>query len=282
MAVSNFQPTIWSSMILDLLYKNLTFGAPGVVNRNYEGEVASQGSSVKILGVGTPTVGTYTKDTDITINALTDSSQTLTIDQSKYFAFELDDVDAAQKVAGANIIAQATKQATYAIRDTIDQYLATTMKTGVNVGNALGAETVNSADTAYNLLVDLSVTLDNASVPSEGRWVIVTPALHAYMLKDARFINAQAYGSTEPIRNGRVGQAVGFDVYKSVNVAAGASTGKIITAGYGEAVTFASQISKVEAGRMEKRFADYVKGLSLYGAKVVRDTGIATADVTVS
>lgn len=282
MAITKAQSEVWAAEVLVSLKKELVYAAPTVSNRDYVGDIANQGDTVHIVNVSDPTVSTYTPDSDITIQALTDAETTLVIDQAKSFAFQIDDVHMRQARNGASLMAQALAQASYKLRDTADSYVAGLMKTGVDSGNALGATAVSSVDTAYQLLVDLRVTLDAANVPSQGRFVVLTPELEGYLLQDSRFVGAQNYGSTAPIQNGVIGSALGFTLYKSNNAPAGASTGKIVVAGHPMATTYADQIASVEQGRMEKRFADFVKGLHLYGAKVVRPTAIATADVTVS
>lgn len=282
MAITKAQSEVWAAEVLVSLKKALVFAAPTVCNRDYVGDIATQGDTVHIVNVADPTVSTYTPDSDITIQALTDAETTLVIDQAKSFSFQIDDVHARQARNAGSLMAQAMAQASYKLRDTADSYVAGLIKTGVDAGNALGAKTVDSADKAFKLLIDLSIKLDEANVPTEGRFVVLTPGLEGYMLQDSRFVSASAYGSSDPIQNGRIGRALGFDLYKSNNAPAGASTGKIVVAGHPMAVTYADQIVSVEQGRMEKRFADYVKGLHLYGAKVVRPTAVATADVTVS
>lgn len=282
MAITKAQSEVWAAEVLVSLKKELVYAAPTVSNRDYVGDIAAQGDTVHIINVSDPTVSTYTPDSDITIQALTDAETNLTIDQVKSFAFQIDDVHMKQARNGASLMAQALAQASYKLRDTADSYVAGLMKTGVDSGNALGAKTVNSVDSAFDLLVQLRIKLDAANVPSNGRFVVLTPELEGYLLKDSRFVGAQNYGSTAPIQNGQIGSALGFTLYKSNNAPAGASTGKIVVAGHPMATTYADQIASVEQGRMEKRFADFVKGLHLYGAKVVRPTALATADVTVS
>ncbi len=282
MAISNFQPTIWAATLLDTLKNAHVFGAPGVVNRDYEGEIAGGGTSVKITSISDPTVGSYVKDTDLTVQALTDATRSLLIDQQKYFAFEVDDLDRIQSQNGGALMTQAATQAAYALMNVSDSYIAGLIKADTLAGNKLGAKTVNSADSAFKLLVDLRTKLAKSNVPNEGRWAIVHPDLYGYLLQDNRFIDAGASGSTDPLLNGRVGRALGFNIYESNNCAAGATTGTIVSAGYAGATSLAEQIVNVEADRMEKRFADLLKGLHVYGAKVVRPEGLATADVTVS
>lgn len=282
MAITKAQAEVWAAEVLVSLKKNLVFAAPSVANRDYVGDISAYGDTVHIINVSDPTVGTYTPDSDITIQALTDAETTLTIDQAKHFGFQIDDVHMKQARNGASLMTQALAQASYKLRDTADSYVAGLMNTNVDSGNALGAKAVSSADTAFKLLISLRAKLDAANVPDSGRFVVLTPELEGYLLQDSRFVNAQAYGTTAPIQNGLIGRALGFDLYKSNNAPAGASTGKIVIAGHPMAVTYADQIVSIEQGRMEKRFADFVKGLHLYGAKVVRPTALATADVTVS
>lgn len=280
MAITKIQSEVWAAEVLVSLKKELVYAA--ACNRDYVGDIASQGDTVHIVNVADPTVSTYTPDNDITIQALTDAETTLVIDQAKSFAFQIDDVHMRQAKNGQSLMAQALAQAAYKLRDTADSYVATAMKTDVLVGNALGAKAVNSVDTAYDVLVQLRIKLDASNVPSNGRWVVITPELEGYLLKDSRFVGAQNYGSTAPIQNGVIGSALGFTLLKSNNAPAGAVAGKMVIAGHPMATTYADQIASVEQGRMEKRFADFVKGLHLYGTKVVRPAALATADVTVS
>lgn len=283
MAITNFQPEVWSATLLSILEKSLVYAGAPCVNRNYEGEISQYGDTVHIVSIADPTISTYTKDTDLTVQVLTDSEQLLTIDQAKAFAFEIDDIDMRQARDGGALMTEAAKRAAFGLRDLTDQFVAGLMKTGVNASNALGAVTVSTTPTdAYDkVLVPLAQKLDEANVPTEGRFVVVTPAFYAKLRLDGRFIKANEAGTTA-LHNGNVGGAAGFDISVSNNAPAGASTGKVIIAGSNIATSYAEQISKVEAFRPEKRFADALKGLHLYGAKVVRDTALATADVTVS
>ena len=282
MAITNFQPQVWSGVILDTLKKELVFGAPGVVNRDYEGEIREGGTSVKITDFADPTIGTFVKDTDLTIQALTDATRTLLVDQQKYFAFEVDDLDAVQARNGGAIVTQAGQQAAYKLRDVADGVIAAEMKANALAGNKLGAKAVSTSDAAFKLFVDLRTKLVKNNIPAEGRWVIVPPEVYSYLLQDNRFISAANSGSTDPLLNGRVGRILGMTVYESNNCAPGASTGIMVYAGHAIGTSYVEQIIKTEAGRMEKRFADYLKGLHVYGAKVLRPEAIVTADVTVT
>ena len=285
MAVTNFVPDIWSARILTALSR--TSVAAACVNRDYEGDITRGGDSVKITNFVDPTIGTYTAHTNITIEDVDDATQSLLINQQKYFAFELDDVERAQSVNGGAVMAEATRRAAYGLKNTLDAFVFTTMGAGASASapdHQIAEATISTATAAYEALVAWSVLLDQADVPEEDRFAVVTPAFHGLLLKDDRFVKAGDDLSAATRQNGRVGEAAGFDVMKSNNLpdGAGAGAGKAMIAGYRGATTLAEQILSTEAGRMELRFADFVKGLHVYGAKVTRPTGLVVADVIVS
>ena len=280
MAISAFIPEVFSADLLVSLEKSLVYGAPGVVNRNYEGEISQYGDTVHITSLADPTIGTYTAHTDIVTEQVTDSAQTLLINQSKYFSFEVDDIEKRQ--ARGDVMAEQARKSAYRLRDVADQYIASVMAAGVDAGNLIAEGTI-TASGAYDKLVDLAVILDEDNVPTEGRFVVITPKFHGLLLKDSRFIAAGDSAGASVRANGVVGEAAGFSVRKSNNVpdGPGAGAGKLIIAGSDIATTYAEQIASVEADRLEKRFADFVKGLHLYGTKVIRPTALAAADVII-
>ena len=350
MAIDKFIPEVWAARLLSKLSKSLVFG--GVVNRDYEGEIRAMGDTVHITSITDPTLLDYTKDTDITAaQALTDADTVLVINQAKAFNFQLDDLDRAQvKDAGA-LMSEAANRAAFVLRDKSDQVIAAQMSLDVDDANALGVVDGTTAANVYDkLVVPAGVKLDEADVPTEDRWLIVSPAAYGKLLLDSRFVKVNESGGNA-LRNGIVGEAAGFTIYKSNNVPAAAraitatvtvattaktltaaagtftngdigltvagtritgSAGKIVSvnaagsvatmdtdgatigtqtdtvlagaekyayAGSSVAGTYAEQIAKVEAYRMERRFADGLKGLHLYGYKTVRPTGLVIASV---
>jgi len=267
MAITNFIPQIWSARLLENLRKNLVF--KNVVNTDYEGEIRNYGDTVKINSIGPITVADYTKNTDINPpETLSDAQRMLVIDQAKYFNFLIDDVDAAQ--SNPKLMDSAMQEAAYALADKADQYLASQY---VYAANAIGDDTtpvVPTATTAYELLVDASIKLDEANIPRTNRWAVVPPWFYGLLLKDDRFVKVGSTNSDRTLRTGEVGEAAGFTIYISNNIANTSGTKYKIMCGHPMAITYAEQISKVEAYRPERRFADAVKGLHLYGAKVIR------------
>lgn len=273
MALEQFIPSIWSARLLVNLRKSLVYTQPGVVNRDYEGEIQGFGSSVKIHAIGAVTVKSYTKNTDIDPpEALDDSELILNIDQQKYFNFAIDDVDRAQM--RPKVMDEAMAEAAYALRDTVDQFMAGKYTEIANTRGSDASPISIDATTCYTELVELKVLLDNDKVPQEGRFVIVPPWYHGKLLNNTNFVHATAAGD-EVLRNGQVGRAAGFDILVSHNVPNTAGTKYKVIAGHRMGWSFAEQISEVQAYRPERRFADAVKGLLVYGAKVVRPSALA-------
>lgn len=282
MAITNFIPEIWAAQLLASLKKALIFAGPGVVNRNYEGEISEAGDTVRITSISRPTVGTYTRNsTTITPETLTDAQRTLVIDQSKYFAFEVDDLDLRQARNGGALMAEAAAEAAYALADTADQHVAG-LYTGVDAANAIGTVSITTAALAVSNLIELKVRLDKANVPTQGRYVVVPPWYHGLLLQSDLFVRVDASGTDTALRNGITGRAFGFDVLLSNNTVNVTGDDWLVQAGHPSALSFAEQIAKVEAYRPESAFSDALKGLHLYGAKLVRPAAIATLTASIT
>ena len=279
MALS-FIPEIWSATMLSSLKKALVYAQPGVVNRDYEGEIRNGGDTVRIKSLNRPTIGTYTKNsTTISPETLTDAQRALLIDQAKYFAFEVDDIDAAQSPGGD--LEEALREAAYGLRDVADQYVAA-LYTGAQSANQIGTVSVTTGALAYTQLRKLATKLDEANVPQEGRYAIVPPWYHGLLLEEDKFVRVDASGTSEGLRNGIVGHALGFDIMKSNNAPLVTGDDYAVMAGHPSAISYAEQIAKVEAYRPEDGFSDAIKGLHVYGAKLVRPDSIATVIASVT
>lgn len=278
MAINNFKPQIWSAKLLIAWRTALVYGGPMVVNRDYEGDIAEAGDVVKITSISDPTISDYVPNsTVITPEELTDAQRNLVIDQSKYWAFKVDDVDKRQ--AKGNVMPEAMSRASYRLADVADRYVAG-LYTGVVAANNLGTVSVVAAtptDAYDDVLVPLKVVLDEADVPTEGRYCVIPPWFTGRLLRDDRFIRADASGTTEALRNGVVGRAAGFTIMQSNNTPNPTGDDNVVQAGVNAAISFAEQINKTEAYRPENGFSDAVKGLALYGAKLIRPDGIAIA-----
>jgi hypothetical protein len=184
----------------------------------------------------------------------------------------------------------AMQEAAYALRNAADRYIAglyTQAKSGNFYGTDSSPKTISAATDVYNYLVDCKTILDENNVPDEGRWVILPSFAEGYMLKDERFVKASLPSSDEKLRNGVVMRAAGFDIMISNNLTHNGSADIPVSNdevrcmfGHPMAITYAEQIVKTEAYRPELRFADAVKGLHVYGAKVVRSEALGVLTLT--
>jgi len=263
-------PSIWSARILAKLEKNLVFAQPGVVNRDYEGDIRADGDRVHIHSFNDLTVSSYIKNsTTISYEQLTDTRVTLLIDQSKYFdfAFKVDDIDTAQM--RPEIIDAAADRASYQLAEDADSYIAG-LYSGASTSNPDNTiETSQFTSTnVYQKFVDLSVLMDQVNLPSEGRYVVVPPWVKGLLLQNSTFVTAS---KPDAVLNGQIGQIAGLNVLVSNSVKTTGSSPVVshCMAGHPSALAYAEQITNLEGLRLEGSFADAVRGLHLYGAKVL-------------
>lgn len=284
MAITRFRPQIWSGLLLAATETKLVYGSPSVVNRDYEGEISAAGDVVKITSISDPTIGTYTPNsTTITPEELTDAQRNLVIDQSKYFAYKVDDVDQAQ--AKGNVMPQATARGGYQFAKTADSYVAS-LYTGADTANVIGTVSVTTAALAFTQLRKLAQKLDEADVPEDSRYVVARPWFWSLLSEsDSKLMDASWRGDAgTSARTGWVGHIplLGFNCWKSNQAPLVTGDDYVVQAGHPQAMTFAQQINKLEAYRPENSFSDAVKGLQLYGAKLVRPAFIATVYASIT
>jgi hypothetical protein len=254
MAVTNFIQQIWSKKIQD----DLELKCKLVDNclRDYEGD-CKYAQSVKILGVGEPTIGDYDGTKDITIEEMTDKGQILTIDQAKYFAFYVDDVDKAQSVPG--LAEKYQQKAVHGLAVARDTYVAEL------IASASNKTPVTMTEEGFKKGIDEAIVELRERNFDEDGVIEITPA--AYNLFKNHLITLST-NNPELIRKGVVGVYDQFDVIMSNNLKTpGCVRGK-------KAIAFAGQINEVEALRAEKRFKDIVRGLDTFGAKVIDENRI--------
>jgi hypothetical protein len=266
MSLSNFRPTIWSRELNWSLKRKLV--AMNIVNQDWIGEILNAGDKVKITRAVGITTGTYTPGSNITVETATSSQLELTIDQFKYFAFSVDSVDEVQ--ANIDLFEAYTKEADYSRGKDIDEYIFG-LYTGAHADNVVTKTTQTSA-TIYDKIVDLGVLLDNKDVDEEGRFLVLDPKRVGMLSKSPEFIAATSLGDGTK-RRGFQGSVAGFDVYKSNSLTtANDGTDDVVHCVFGhpDALTFGVQHIDIRASEMELQFADLVKGLTVYGAKMVK------------
>lgn len=267
MSVQHFIQTVWSKNILD----SLELECKLVANcyREYEGD-CKYARSVKILGVGEPTIGDYT-GADIEIEKMSDESQLLTIDQAKYFAFYVDDVDKAQSVPG--LPEKYQEKSVHALAEARDTFVANLIKSGTNITTATACE-----PEAVKEAIDKGiVALRERNFTEEGVIEISPAVFNAFK----NHLITLSTNNPEYIKKGIVGVYDKFDVVMTNNLAKDGDAVCCAIRGK-KAIAFAGQLEKVEACRAEKRFADIIKGLDVYGGKVIDNDRIQVIKVPVA
>ena len=268
MAVTNFIQQIWSKKIQD----DLELKCKLVDNclRDYEGD-CKYAQSVKILGVGEPTIGKYDGTQDITIEEMSDRGQILTINQANYFAFYVDDVNQAQSVPGLKEKYQ--EKAVHGLAVKRDAYIASLIK-GV---------TTNVTEAAAKTQEAVKAAIDEAIVALRERnfdepgVIEITPAVYNLF---KNYLITLSTDNPEYIKKGKVGVYDEFDVIMSNGLAKDSSVAYCCVRGK-KAIAFAGQINEVEALRAEKRFKDIIRGLDTFGAKVIDENRIQVVTVPV-
>ena len=276
-AYSAFIPEIWSQKLNNMLAKECVMLQ--CVNRNWEGEIKNQGDKVKIIQPADVTISTLGTDT-LSYSELAPTSLDLVIDQKKFFAFKINDV--AQVQSNTDIMEAHLRNAKKAIEEVQDAYLLS-LHTNVPSTNTVGSEAAAvtlDKTTIYSKFVELALCLKNSDAVTTGTrpWVVINPTVESYLLQSSEFIGAHNVAD-ETLREGAIGRIAGMDVLVSTNLTA-VSQKYYVLAGTNDAITFASQLAKIESLRDQNSFSDLVRGLYLYGAKVVQPNALAKMVVT--
>ena len=263
MAIKNFIPTVWSENLYQELDKK--YVAVANCNRDFEGEIREKGNTVKICGINDVTVSEYIKNANMNAPAaLSDNVRELVIDQAKYFNFQIDDIDRAQ--SSPKLMEAAMKNAAAALANDADRYV---FGLHAQAGKTIISDAVSS-DNIIDLLIDARTVLFDGNVFDPSDVVIeVSPEIAGMILKAKVQL---ATDNTDSLERGCIGSIGGCKIFVSNNVVkVEEDTGFVhkCFARTKRAIAFAEQLSEIDAYRPELRFADAVKGLHLYGAKVV-------------
>jgi len=276
--VDNFIPTIWSAALLKTKEKSMVYA--GLANRNYEGTIRQGGDRVKISQLGAINVNTYSTAA-LTIQALNSAALYLDVDQMKYFAFRVDDVDAVQSIV--DFMGEATRKASYKLADTADQFLAGKYTQSAITRNTSSSPVDMTSTNVENEFLGISESLNLNNAPSIGRFAVIPYWVNTKLV----LAGERILTDNKPIfTNGYVGTAWGIDFYVSNNVAKDSTAFadcKIICGIKGESLTYAEQIVNVEKYRMtDEGFGDVIKGQHIYGGRVLQADVTATlfADYT--
>lgn len=289
----NFIPEIWSAKLIENFYDATVLAA--ISNTDYEGEIKSMGDTVNIRTTPEMTIRPYQKGMTLTVDRPDKPKIQLLIDQGDYFAAIEDDVDKVQ--ADINLMDQWSKDASEKMKIAIDAKVLTgmlpdvsTLNKGATAGRISGNINLGATGSAVQLtktnildfIVDMGTVLDEANAP-EGNRFLVIPAWAAGMIKKSDLKDASLAGDgTSILRNGRLGMIDRFTLYMSHNLNSVVDTGNkcfSIIAGHKMGLTFASQMTEMESLRAESTFGNIIRGLQVYGFKVVKPEALAVGYV---
>ena len=324
----NFNPTIFSQKVL--MFFRTASVVEGITNTDYFGELSGFGDTVRVIKEPKLTISAYTRGQATVQQAISDDEITLEISKANYFQFAIDDIET--KLSHVNWQSLATSSATYALKNSYDREVLEYMSTQCDIANIVntsatiqGAASIAIAhgeaqETAslitlgfgsgetdpLNLLSLLALKLDEAEIPEEGRWVVVSPKFMELIAQtDSKLLSTDYNQGEGGLKNGLVmhGKLRGFAVHKTNNATkfvsdtvggttgdtvgddalvdtgddSGAVTGDLIMAGHMSAVATASSIDKTEVIRSETTFADIVRGLHVYGRGILYPEALAVA-----
>jgi hypothetical protein len=297
---SFFLPSIYSKKVLNFFRKASVVEA--ITNTDYAGEISAYGDSVKIIKEPTITVYDYTRGSDTTSTKLTDQEITLVVDSAKAFKFIVDDIET--NMSHVNFKEVASSSAAYSLKDSYDAAVLTTMFAGVSASapdHVIGAdaaagtggvgETTASVDLGVasevdplDLMARMARLLDDQSVPEENRWFVASPDFYEELSQSgSKLLSVDFNAGQGSIRNGLVssGKLRGFDMYKSNNIpSVSTATGQCL-GGHISSTATANTILSTEVIRDPSSFGDIVRGLHVYGAKVLRDDAMVKAFYTI-
>ena len=300
---TGFVPEIWSGKLVEKFYNNTVLSA--ISNTDYEGEIRNHGDKVKIRTKPTVSIKDYRLDGDLEIERPTGNVLELAIDKAKYFALALDDVMEIQ--SDLNIMSMWADDASQQFKITVDTDVlkgilgqANSANRGASAGKISGGINLGVTTTPLALkaaspgagevevldaILRMGQVLDEQNIPEDGRWLVM-PVWAANLVKRSELRQAYLTGdSVTPLRNGKIGQVDRFTLYTSNLLPAGTTGGLAageyaMYAGHSHGLTFASQFTKVETIRSERSFSNVLRGLQVYGYKVVDGIALSQAIIT--
>jgi hypothetical protein len=302
----NFAPEIFSQKVLKFFRRASV--VEDITNTDYAGEIENFGDTVRIIKEPTVTVSSYTRGSVVNAQDLADDQITMVVDNANAFAFKIDDIE--ERHSHVNFEALATSSGAFALKRKYDANVLQAISDGAGIAGADdaslsgGLTTTNSAlgtasapinvetdDAGINLMLLMARTLDDQSVPEENRWFVAPPIFYEKMFQAGnKMAEVQVTGdATSPLRNGLAipGTLAGFRCYKSTALNSTAGTDQVtlsgvatdasenvILAGHMSSTSTASHIAKTEVVRSTESFSDVIRGLHVFGRKVLRPEAV--------
>jgi len=295
---SYFLPAVYSKKVLNFFRKSSV--AEAITNTDYAGEITAYGDTVRIIKEPVITVYQYERGQDVTQTKLTDQEVNLVVDTANAFKFIVDDIETS--MSHVNFKEVASSSAAYALRDAFDEGVIAKMFSGVSAASPnhiLGSDSATdlaagtfdgtgNLDIGYDsgehdpidVLSHMARLLDEQNVPEEGRWFLANPEFYEQLVQSSSKLMSVDFNAGQgSIRNGLVssGKLRGFDMYKTNNIAATTNAAGKCIAGHISSTCTAQTIINTEVVRDTASFGDIVRGLHVYGAKVLRPEALVSA-----
>ena len=306
----NFAPEIFSQKVLKFFRRASV--VEDITNTDYAGEIENFGDTVKIIKEPTVTVSSYQRGSVVNPQDLADDQISMVVDNANAFAFKIDDIE--ERHSHINFEALATSSGAFALKRKYDAAvlqhisdaagIAASAVSGTTLTNTVAAGTLGTAnapinvetdDNGINLMLAMARLLDDQSVPEENRWFVAPPIFYEKMFQAGNKIaEVQVTGdASSPLRNGLAinGTFAGFRCYKSTALNSTGGTDQltltdasatlatdgsenVVLAGHMSAVATASHIAKTEVVRSTESFSDVIRGLHVFGRKVLRQEAV--------
>ena len=288
MSVASFIPKVWASALDVPFQKALVYADPTIASTEFQPLLQNSGDSVEINDIGSATIKEHDRTQDLEYDDLDTTSKSLVIDQEDYYGFRVNDVDKLQ--AAGDFQSAATEQHAIGMADKVDTYLAAELR--ANAGTKIGTlDVFNGQDfyrpgtdqkTAWDVIRRIVKELNKVSAPPLNRWAVDGPDFADALHGDRRVNEVDKAGTDRVVRSGLIAEIphLGISIKTSNNVPTTAGR-EVVTAGVPGALQFASQLRTLEAFRDPNRFGDIVRGLQVYGAKVVRPKGVVSVETNV-
>ena len=306
----NFAPEIFSQKVLKFFRRASV--VEDITNTDYAGEIENFGDTVRIIKEPTVTVSAYQRGSVVNPQDLADDQITMVVDQANAFAFKIDDIE--ERHSHVNFEALATSSGAFALKRKYDKTVLQAMSDGAGIaasavsgtsltttaaagaiGTANAPINIETDDAGINMMLAMARLLDDESVPEENRWFVAPPIFYEKVFQAGNKIaEVQVTGDgTSPLRNGlaTVGTLAGFRCYKSTALNSTGGTDQVtltdasatlavdgsenvVLAGHMSSTSTASHIAKTEVVRSTESFSDVIRGLHVFGQKVLRQEAI--------
>ena len=286
----NFSPIIYSQKV-QKFFRTASV-AEALTNTDYAGEIENFGDTVNIIKEPVVSVSSYTRGAVVNIQDIQDDQLQLTVDQANTFAFKVDDIE--ERHSHINFETVSTSSGAYALKNAYDANIIAAMfagpsssspdhvigSDGSGVDTGFGSSEIDPVD----IISKHGKLLNLQDVPEENRWFLGSPEFYEQMGQASSKLMSDTTGNAAPLRNGKVysGKVMNMELYMTNNFAASSTSNYFkVLSGHMSSTATANHIAKIEVIRDTDSFSDVVRGLHVFGRKVLRDTALVAEHIKI-